>query len=74
MVWLVMHYEERLTPEQREVWAELVELAGGSSADPCHLLGLLAPLKRGASLTMLRKMANRRGVDIQTQTHWARQR
>jgi len=62
-LWLVLHYEERLTDAQRTKWAELLELAGGEKADPWHLVGLLTYASQG-KLTMgtLRKMANVRGT------------
>ena len=62
-LWLVMHYEERLTDVQRTKWAELLELAGGKQADPWHLVGLLACASRlGLTMGTLRKMANVRGT------------
>lgn len=44
--WIIEHVEASLTPEKMALWTECLALAGGAKANPEHLLGIIAIVRR----------------------------
>lgn len=49
LMWVVERTEAKLSEEQRLLWADCLELAGGSRADPAHLMAVIGIIAHGCS-------------------------
>lgn len=49
LMWMVEHTEAKLSDQQRLLWADCLELAGGPSADPAHLMAIVGLIARSRS-------------------------